>query len=321
LFRTKEFLASELRERKLKQTGNKREQVERLRVALQVALQTSNSQTSGGGGSSTSTSTSTSTSAISSSRRSSSDMNTAVHLIGPVVENAGLGITGVKQFGKNKDVCVAGTANNAGLSKPARAKIFTADERVRLAYIMADPKLALARQKEMRKTREELDSPDDDPFSAGGIMEQLFNDIEDTVYDIVNCTQFGGAEAIFDPNRIAEERNATTLNQQWTKIRSDYTLAYNNYSKSGMNTPGLESFCKFVRGDIALLAIFTIFEHHGLHDYVVRLSSACDEEGLRSIHGTEDADSAVPSASGLLRKHSRPDPAKNKKRRSEKGKD
>lgn len=116
-----------------------------------------------------------------------------------------------------------------------RAKSFTPDEKIRLVYVMTDPRAAqamsLQEAKEKRKSRSDLEEDNDD-FASGGTLETMFNDVDGTTYDIIDATGCAD-DAAFDPNKIAEERSAATLNAQWGKIRSDYTTVYNKYSTSG----------------------------------------------------------------------------------------
>jgi len=82
-----------------------------------------------------------------------------------------------------------------------RAKAFTPDEKIRLVYVMTDPRAAqamsLQEAKEKRKSRSDLEEDNDD-FASGGTLETMFNDVDGTTYDIIDATGCAD-DAAFDP--------------------------------------------------------------------------------------------------------------------------
>jgi hypothetical protein len=120
-----------------------------------------------------------------------------------------------------------------------------------------------------------------DPWSNEFI--ELFND---PAYEPQVPEISGGAvqELLdkFEPWEAKNTREGARLKERWQKIRSSFTVAYSNWSRSGHNDQ--ETFPSYTQDDDSLIYVFCIFNDQPSLDYALRLLP----EGAR-------AESGVPS--------------------------
>lgn len=131
-------------------------------------------------------------------------------------------------------------------------------ETARLCHVIADARNQIAVQKMYQRidTRAELDAARIDPFELEFV--QLFNsgDFLPSYPDPVD----GITEDLlrqFDPSIHPHVRNGTMLKQRWTKLRSSYITASQNYNRSGQSDPG--TFPSFTNGDESVSYMHFVF--------------------------------------------------------------
>ena len=153
------------------------------------------------------------------------------------------------------------------------------------------------------ETRAELDEGRHDPFAHE--FQHLFNDrdfipsplepVDGIVGDLLDT---------FDPGLHPFPRDGTTLKQRWTRLRSLYTVACNNFEKSGQSDADI--FPSFTQGDDSLCYMHCVFKDHLSIEAVLRSipRHARGESGVEEITRTR---STVPSEAHSGRKIRRDD--------------
>ena len=181
---------------------------------------------------------------------------------------------------------------------------FTVDEQVRLAHVMADPKMSftLTKMYNRPERRAEIDDRQEDPWD--GIISGMFNS-EEVVYARPGAVG-GTLTALlenFDPNNHPCFRSGAMLKAKWAKMRSMFTVVYSRWSASGQNDP--ESFPRFVSdGKSVLCYLFCVFYNLPSLSFVVRTlpAEASVEEGVgmrvppkkkRKLQKRNEADEAL----------------------------
>jgi hypothetical protein len=161
-------------------------------------------------------------------------------------------------------------------------------ETARLCHVIADPRHATALRKlyQIESNRSELDSGRHDPWSNE--FMDLFND--PNFNPDVPEWRAGNMQCVLDrlrPEDVRHERDGSRLKEPWQKLRSSFTIAYNNWSKSGQNDP--KEFAAYTQGDDALVYTFCVFHNQPSLDYALRLLP----EGGRAECGVPDVDSTL----------------------------
>jgi hypothetical protein len=133
----------------------------------------------------------------------------------------------------------------SGSSSKKRAPNWTENESARLAHVSVDPSNARALTKLMeRPTRQDLDQGLHDPWSNEFL--RLFND----PHFVPEPPEIAGGAVLptidrFDAGELRNERDAAKLKIQWNQFRSKFSIAYQNWSKSGEGDP--EAFVNLLK--------------------------------------------------------------------------
>jgi hypothetical protein len=162
-------------------------------------------------------------------------------------------------------------------------------ETARLCHVISDPRnpTALRKLYQRETNRAELDSGRHDQWSNE--FMDLFKD-PDFNPDVPEV-HGGTVQCVLDKFRhedVRHVRDGSCLKERWQKIRSAFTIAYNNWSKSGQNDP--EEFHTYTQGDDALIYAFCVFHDQPCIDYALRLlpEGARAECGILGVDITLD---------------------------------
>jgi hypothetical protein len=167
-----------------------------------------------------------------------------------------------------------------GPSSKKRAPNWTVNESARLAHVLVDPSNSRALTKLMGKpTRQDRDQGLHDPWSNEFL--RLFNDprFVQEPPDIAGGAVLSTIDR-FDAGELRNEGDAAKLKMQWNHLRSKFSVAYQNWSKSGQGDP--EAFVNFTEGDDFLMYLFCVFNGKRAVQQILRLmpAAAQREDGI-----------------------------------------
>lgn len=153
-------------------------------------------------------------------------------------------------------------------AEQGRAPNWTKDETVGHSHFIADPRHAITVLKTCQRidSLSESDTGRNDPF--GHVFVHLFNDTlcgPDNLEAVCGISDY--LLLHFDPSTQILKRNSTILKQIWGTLRSLYTLACENYNKSGQGDPS--TFSLYTNGDDSLLYMPCVFFNNPSLDAVV----------------------------------------------------
>jgi hypothetical protein len=140
-----------------------------------------------------------------------------------------------------------------------------------------------------RPKRQDLDQGLHDPWSNEFL--RLFND----PHFVPEPPEIAGGAVLLtidrlDAGELRNERDAAKLKMQWNQLRSKFSIAYQNWSKSGQGDP--EAFVDFTEGDDVLVYLFCVFNGKPAVEQILRLmpNAAQREDGipLSSAESTEE---------------------------------
>jgi len=179
------------------------------------------------------------------------------------------------------------TASPAGRSK---APNWTMHEAARLCHVINSPlhSTVLARMYTKPASRSELEARHD-PWNNE--FAELFND--DTFSPAIPGPRDGvlgkDLEA-FNPSVHPHQRPGSLLKSKWNKLRSQYTIARDRFSRSGQGDADV--FTDYTNGDSQLAYLHCVFYNSPALEYVVRTlpADARIEQGIEGLDCIKNAD-------------------------------
>jgi len=167
----------------------------------------------------------------------------------------------------------SGAGGSSASAAPAplatsRSPPFSANDMARLAHVATDPLHFDAIQADNQPlSRAELDKPRQSLWDA--VLAPAFNNLE---YKPARATPVDGVLASdlrgMDPTRFTCSREASKLETIYRALRSNYTKAYSNYTRSGQMEGGI--FKDYTNGDHQLLYLHCLLFDNPSVDFVLR---------------------------------------------------
>ncbi len=162
----------------------------------------------------------------------------------------------------------------SSVSRPAsqtngRQAQWTFHETCRLAHVILDPSVgaALARSA-TGLTRPELDARLATPFDAE--FFQLFNNPEfQPAHPDPTNIHLAGMDA-----KMFTRREGYTLKTKYSDLRKEFTIVYDNWSRSGQNNP--HNFWDFCHGRKVILYSFLVWKNSPSLDMVLKTVPDCE---------------------------------------------
>ena len=169
-----------------------------------------------------------------------------------------------------RDVGQGGNPTAAGTSAgtSSREPSFSGNDAARLAHVVTDPAhFQSLRVNQQPMTRAELDKERAGLWKT--VLAPAFNNssyapVRPQVVDGVLVTDL----RLMDPNKLWTTRDPSKLEMIYRALRSEYTTAYANYSRSGQLEGGV--FKVFVKGDHRLLYLHCLLHRNPSVDFLLR---------------------------------------------------
>jgi len=167
-----------------------------------------------------------------------------------------------------------GSTTRAALPSPAapgpvvRGPAFCANDMARLSHVATDPRHFEAVQADNQPlARTELDKPRESLWET--VLAPAFNNPD---YKPARATPVDGVLMSdlrgMDPSSFTCSRDASKLETIYRALRSNYTKAYSNYTRSGQLEGGI--FKDYVNGDHQLLYLHCLLHDNPAVDFVLR---------------------------------------------------